>query len=292
MNLRFLVDYYRRVRGAQLPNVLYHYTKPSVVEEFFKHGADFLCTRASHLNDNYEILAGARLYLDYLRQNNILSYGHCSLLDSLLGVVLVKLPIVPFIMSFSADRNSHTQWEKYTDPTQGGFSVGFSRRKLAELINNHMQSSFAVSGLSKFTQLLCPCFYQGVDDLDGYFEASIQTSYKAFEDYAKITPSDARDAKCVAAIILSAAALIKVHDAINKWHDEHEWRIVYWPAADSLLKSIVYRGDERPRVWAEVGGSKNPAAIRGAILSLDVRPKICELENSSVQRGLMSGLNH
>ena len=291
MNLQFLVDYYRRVRGAQIPDVLYHYTKPSVVEEFFKCDADFLCTRASHLNDGFEILAGARLFLDYLCQNNILSHGHCSLLDSLLGVVLVKLPIMPFIMSFSMDRNSPTQWKKYTDPTHGGFSVGFSQRRLTELINNHMQASLMASRLEKFTQLLCPCFYQDVDDLDGYFAASVQASRKVFEDYAKIIPSSARDAKNVAAVILSAAALVKVHDAINKWHDEHEWRIVYWPAADSLQESIVHKDDERPRVWAGMGGIRNPGGIRGAIVSLDVRPEIYESENLRIRCGLLNSLH-
>lgn len=290
MNLQFLVDYYRRVRGAQIPDVLYHYTKPSVVEEFFKRDADFLCTRASHLNDGLEILAGARLFLDYLHRNNILSHGHCSLLDSLLGVVLEKLPVVPFIMSFSMDRNSPTQWEKYTDPTHGGFSVGFSQRELTELINNHMQASLVASQLEKFTQLLCPCFYQDVDDLDGYFEASIQASCGVFEDYARIVPSEARDAKHVAAVILSAAALVKVYDATNKWHDEHEWRIVYWPAVDSLLESVVYKEDKRPRVWAGMGGVKNPDAIRGAIVSLDVRPGVCDSENLRVRCGLLNNL--
>lgn len=279
MDLQPLVEYYRQVRGTRLPDVLYHYTKPSVVGEFFKHGADFLCTRVSHLNDDYEILAGARLYLEYLCRNNILSPGHCSLLDSILGAALTELPVVPFIMSFTIDRNSPTQWEKYTDPTFGGFSIGFSRQKLVEAINNHMQASFTVSGLSKFTQMLCPCFYQGVDDLDGYFVASVQASRKVFEGYAKIIPADARCAKNVAAIILSAAALIKVHDVINKWHDEHEWRIVYWPAADSLQESIVYKKDKRPRVWAGMGGCRNPDAIKDMIVSLDVRPEVYEAEN-------------
>lgn len=290
MDLQFLVDHYRRTRGVMPPEILYHYTKPWVVPEFFEDEADFLCTRASHLNDDSEILAGARLYWGYLKRNAVLPCGHLSFLNSLLGEAILRLPVVPFIMSFSVDRNSSTQWSKYTDSKAGGFSVGFSRQRLHELICRHMAMAAANPMPRKFVQMLCPCYYQGVDDLDDYFAARVRGAQDAFEKFATFIPSSACDARYVAAEILSAAAFVKVYDAKNTWHDEHEWRLVYWPAVGSLQESVVYKDDKRPRVWAEMGGCRNQGAIRGAIVSLDVRPEVCEFENSRKRCDLLNRL--
>lgn len=202
----------------------------------------------------------------------------------------MRLPVVPFIMSFSVDRNSSTQWSKYTDSKAGGFSVGFSRQRLHELICRHMAMAAANPMPRKFVQMLCPCYYQGVDDLDDYFAARVRGAQDAFEKFATFIPSSACDARYVAAEILSAAAFVKVYDAKNTWHDEHEWRLVYWPAVGSLQESVVYKDDKRPRVWAEMGGCRNQGAIRGAIVSLDVRPEVCEFENSRKRCDLLNRL--
>ncbi len=67
----------------------------------------------------------------------------------------------PWIMSFSTERDSLSQWRAYTDRKRGGVAIGFDKAKLEDAILE--RSKKASNG---FSICLLPCIYydSGIDE--------------------------------------------------------------------------------------------------------------------------------
>ena len=144
---------------------LYHFTKPDVVEKFLKEEADLRCSFFKGMNDDREWLLGIEYISEYL----------CSNGENTLAEAVYDFPnevgCSPWICSFSQDDDKASMWGMYGDRHLGGYSVGFKRDDLAELVE---EKNLHGNGDEYY---LLPCLYRGRHDIDPVLDYILNTRY-------------------------------------------------------------------------------------------------------------------
>lgn len=123
---------------------IYHYTTPDVAVKILESKAcsEFCCTHYQFLNDDGEFSLGVDYVLDWLRER-VKKLADSELQNFVTRVEQILRPSVesavcgcftPWILSFSRDMDSVSQWMAYTDHQQGGYAIGVNFDDLCESI--------------------------------------------------------------------------------------------------------------------------------------------------------------
>ena len=164
MNLTAVKDFILSKGNIQAtPQVLYHYTTIETFEVLVAKDADLFCTHYMDLNDDVEFRKGFAYFKQYCDRK----YHDEKIAKMLTSywTTVRKLQMLyantPWIMSFSTQRDSLSQWRAYTDRKRGGVAIGFDKAKLEDAILE--RSKKASNG---FSICLLPCIYydSGIDE--------------------------------------------------------------------------------------------------------------------------------
>lgn len=130
---QILNDYFQTDGEPPEPSekTVYHYTSLAVLNEMCKESGDFFATHFMSLNDTHEFFLGVQIALEQLAncptlpvkiRNNYPSFQNDAR-DNIVWL-LRREGLSPWIVSFSKDPDSLSQWVAYTDRVQGGVAVG------------------------------------------------------------------------------------------------------------------------------------------------------------------------
>ena len=143
-------------------DTIYHYTSVDVLNEMCKEAGDLLATHFMSLNDSNEFFLGVQLALKELEKCPVLPAGIRAALPNFqknaskqIVSFLRSETIVPWIVSFSQEPDSLSQWVSYTDRSRGGVAIGFDRNALQSAIKAAESESPNVSLIAE----LAGCHY-------------------------------------------------------------------------------------------------------------------------------------
>lgn len=210
MDYNAIKEYLQAVDENMLnPSVLYHYTTIETFEKLVSKDADLLCTHYMDLNDDVEFKKGYFYFRDHCGNEELK-----ELLDKY-WIVLRKLQRVhsdsTWIMSFSTERDSLSQWRAYTDRQRGGVAIGFCKTALEAAVSERNSKSH-----DGFSVALLPCLYYDSGD-DKRLDGLMAFLFKNLPDGSSPT----YDKELKAAIHLFASI---VKD--KSFEQEKEWRLI------------------------------------------------------------------
>ena len=202
--------------------IIYHYTAAAVLPVFFRPGADLYCTNTKTLNDPAEIFQGAYRFADFLFAKKGFDKAHRDLLKINVRESLDSDWADTWVMSFSSEGDSLSQWRGYVPGSQGGFAIGFSVERLAKALSAVTKK--VTEGNRYPIPNLTRCWYDEQDGklIEGLFEYQydkFKAEFDAYRDASRLTDDAVRN---VMATVIPSVAHIK-HKAFR---EEREARIV------------------------------------------------------------------
>lgn len=222
---RFQTHYAGMDCGVMYGSYLYHYTSPEVFEILMKDESDLLCTHYKDLNDSTEFQLGIDATLAYMEDKGWNTKLRRRI-EALLNVCCEKDLFVPWIASFSRLNDSLYQWISYTDPTKGGYAIGFEVEELKSFCSKSTKASKVV-GIER-SAFCHQCCYVGVDE---YYDAMNQVfgSLNGLDIH-----SDSNDVSVVSQVVnwcLAIAAIFKHKGFFN----EDEFRLIVQADSNQTL---------------------------------------------------------
>ena len=267
--------------------MLYHYTSIGTLEKFFADNGDFYCTDFRVLNDSSEMMVGMGMALKYLQSEFKWSEMKCAWFRENYKVLVGGGEIVtPWVMSFSAEKDSLNQWGMYTKRESGGVAVGFDVGQLANAIDRwpgcYSKDAIPQDGEKgnerKFELLLLPCLYAVTDEkvINGLFDVRLKPHADVFGRIgeASVAQEISSDDFTRAIIsILEISAIIK-HEAFR---NEKEVRLVLLPMTKSLVDCELIGGKPRWKTYVaetrkEGYGNPKRKPLRGMIKEVIISP--------------------
>ncbi len=223
---------------------LYHYTSIEALESLTRGEGDLRLTHYKFLNDRSEFDIGRQTIIEILQSLNLehkekyLQEIQGNDLDT---QFLQKQYQMPWIASFSAERDSLYQWIAYTPRDKGGIALSLNTRELLQKVQtaNASYGRFDCdTGLVPCIYLV-PCFYKNkdtdrlsefVDFLFGTYLPDVQSRCKKEEGRRTAFYE----------VVMIGSSLIK-HDAFRF---EREWRIVFLPNQEEQMKVVMPYGNK------------------------------------------------
>ena len=158
-------------------NRLYHYTSIDTLEILTRRDGDFLLTYYENLNDYSEVKLGWSVLIECF-QEVFPAFKEKGFRERLNrgfdDYICQKRYLMPWIASFSAERDSLYQWIAYTPRDVGGVSLSFDKRKLFAKVQNRNTGygSFNWDEEFKPCVFLAPCLYlkQDIDIIVKFFK--------------------------------------------------------------------------------------------------------------------------
>ena len=270
--------------------MLYHYTSFDTLQRFVEDDGDFYCTNALALNDDSELIQGLSIAKNYLQKHFCWTEECLNWFEIAYRKLIVDGGVVlPWVMSFSRDGDSLTQWGMYTDRQRGGISIGIRRDNLWNAIDRipgGYSKVVKVEGEGMvdqwknpaFLMQLLPCLYSETDKdvIDELFEFRGMTCRVAFERIGKakyhneVLPED-----LVTAImaIMEVSIVVKNEAFIN----EQEERLILFPKTSRLDDCELLGGKPRWRTYIgrtrkEGVGNPKYQALRGMFREIWISP--------------------
>lgn len=231
---------------------IYHYTTSDVAIKILesKISSEFCCTHYRFLNDDEEFAKGIDIVLEWLKYKLSKIHSCISKSDIEERISLILKPKIrrsieggftPWILSFSKDMDSVSQWASYTDHSRGGIAIGVNFDKLIESIIPLRSIDWIEL---RDIWLVAPCVYIEMDSKgkDRKFEYGVLD--RLFERYGGMRIFETKDAVLrFAKIAILFAALIKRSD----FRMEHEWRVVHLTDESFCLDQVEFIGG-KPRI--------------------------------------------
>lgn len=150
--------------GFAYGDLVYHYTNADVFEMFLQDDADLYLTHCRFLNDYSEFNLGLSCVWEYFKQRKFDERVIARIFTRLKECTLDGSEL-PWVMSFSGYNDSLYQWNSYTDVQNGGFAIGFERKKLEEICEERLRRA-GRDGIMPESLYFHTCHYLGVDDVD------------------------------------------------------------------------------------------------------------------------------
>jgi len=208
---------------------IYHYTSPKTALEILetKDKCGFCCTHYSFLNDDGEFSLGIKIVLDWLR--NLFRKGKqfegiINRVEELLRPTVERAIVsnfTPWILSFSGNGDSLSQWASYTDHEKGGCAIGVNFDNLIEAITPLRSKEWIDE---RDTWIVAPCVYVDVRDDRAERGAEFAIIDRLFEFCGGFELLKSKNAVLrFARIAVLFAALVKSKD----FSSEQEWRVVH-----------------------------------------------------------------
>ena len=241
-----MIDVGDNILNAKLAisaSTIYHYTSMSVLPVFFKSKADIYCTNSKCLNDPTELYFGPLRFVDYLEVNHIFDKAHAQLLRVNIRETIQQDWFDAWVMSFSEAEDDLSQWRGYVSGKDGGYSIGFNRKKLVDALSRLTRLEGDNGNHPNKIPILTKCWYfvkdnADINDLYGYM---LQRYRDDFDRYQLSPKVDGDIIRNVIATIFSMSMHIK-HDAFR---GEREARIIITVPGCNYSKMEVLGGKPR-----------------------------------------------
>ena len=236
---------------------LYHYTTADTFDKLVDEGGELYCTHYMDLNDDAEFWKGFDYFRDWQKKHTAQESKEkaieCDRYFSQLKTELKKVHKLyidaTWIMSFSTEKDSLSQWRSYTDRTNGGVAVGFSKNELENEINKcRNENGFDVA--------LLPCIYydSGIDKrLDRLIDLLLESIDKNKTNWHEE----------LARAIYLFSSIVKD----GSFRLEHEWRIIIQATNIEALKGAkVIGGKVRLPLGVGVNGERRVGMLMKEVL--------------------------
>lgn len=254
-----LKEIYPEKFGLKEDCLLYHYTTIDTFDKLVEEGGELYCTHYMDLNDDVEFWKGFGYFEGWVSRKCKSDLG--TQLPEIMDVFgklksvwkrMHKLYVdATWVMSFTTEKDSLSQWRFYTDRTNGGVAIGFGKKVLEEELQKC--SGKDIDGISV---MLMPCIYyaSGVDArLDAVLERVIE----------KIDIKSPSGYEELARIIQLFSSIIKD----SSFESEHEWRIIIQASnVDALKGAKVVGGKARLPLGVGVCGEHRVGMLMKEIL--------------------------
>ena len=241
--------------------ILYHYTSVDVLKKFIEDDGDLYCTHFGVLNDSSEMMIGLSIAENYLRKRFKWSEMKCIWFRENYNLLVRSGDIVvPWVMSFSRERDSLNQWGMYTSRETGGVAVGFEMGLLWNELDRfpgcYSKEALTAKGEKggiqdrAFELRLLPCLYAEKDAklIEDLFQEFLLPHEAAFRKIGDATTSDEivpKDFTEAIFSILEVSSIIK-HEAFR---NEREVRLVLLPMTKSLVDCELIGGKPRWKTY-------------------------------------------
>ena len=251
---------------------IYHYTTLDVAQLFLNPEKIMLyCTYAKALNDNQEYMIGIEYAEAHIAEVMHLDAEVLSEVKAMLNQLKNIGYRIPWVMSFSAQRDLLSQWRAYTDKKNGGYAIGFSFSELEKLVKKIVLQKAANSkGSPPYILHLLPCFY-----LDYESETSMQEVSRFFklifdDHFNNVVTSliDVNNLQQYAAAIVSLICVFAAFIKHQAFKEEDEYRLMIQVCDEDYEKNV------------EIVGNKPRMKISEKIRSADLHKTIKELWTS------------
>lgn len=247
---------------------LFHYTSLDVMNEMCKENGDFLATHFMSLNDTHEFFLGVQLALRELEScpslpEDILNDLPQFQTDARKRIVslLNSGDISPWIVSFSKEPDSLSQWVSYTDRIQGGVAIGFDSSIIQKAIRE--EEDGPLFSTSKLSFHMTRCRYTNDNNAKDWLKTvfnNVTTSVPF-----KSASLNERKQRILATIVICAAAIKN-----KSFSPERESRLVVLCSQEELRKRYKFVGG-KPRIETRLFGNKYKMAQ--AISSVVISPQ-------------------
>lgn len=179
---------------------LYHYTRAPLAYTFSRNGCDLYCTNCKELNDRREFLHGIDKIEASIREYNVMPEKNLDELKRIIErLYLTEDAANPWIMSFSLEDDSLSQWNGYTDHFDGGYAFGIDRKILENL---------TTTGLPNRDVFLLPCIYREKDVAE-VLGAFVNGIFKPFLDGFKKSPDQVQYQVRIGSTLFALASILK-----------------------------------------------------------------------------------
>lgn len=250
-----------------LEKSVFHYTSLDVMNEMCKENGDFLATHVMSLNDTHEFFLGVHLALrevelcktlpDEIRKD--LPRFQIDARERIVNL-LNSGTITPWVVSFSEEPDSLSQWVSYTNRNQGGVAIGFDVNAIQKAIIEAETAPLFPRGNLSFHMMHCRYTNdeQASKLLQKVFERETQS--QAF----KSKSLDEQKQRIVSAIFMCAAAIKN-----KSFSHEKESRLIVLCSQSELRRRYKYVGG-KPRIETKLFGFNHRMAR--AISSVVISP--------------------
>lgn len=238
------------------PKYLWHYTSPDPALAILEPGGlscGFAFTHYEFLNDNDEFKLGLDVAKRWMEENGsyIFPQGLRMRTFERLKEYEQRQCYVPYVLSFSAQRDSTELWMSYSDRVKGGYALGLDPVKIENLLQKQ-PCTYLYDGENKVKlsqYLFAPCIYcpkrkvmaawgGGMRDRLSSVLRCLFSRYEQvhFEDFETL-------AGWCASRVFQFAALFKS----DEYRFENEWRIIIKPLNEDYLQDVKFIGS-KPRI--------------------------------------------
>jgi len=268
-------------------SLLYHYTSLDTLNAMLLEDADFYCTHFQALNDDSEIEIGMIITEKYLQEKFGWSSNGCVLFREVFKAILDDYQFgVPWIMSFSKEKDSLNQWGMYTDRIKGGVAIGFHVGQIWSAIDrfpgcyskNALKSNGDKGDMSAFELRLLPCLYveSDVELIKELLETCLSIHEKELQRIGSartIKDLQLTDFHDAITSILQVCTVIK-HEAFK---NEKEVRLILLPKIKNIDDCELIGGKPRWKTYVrqtryEGFGSPIRKPLRGMIKEVVISP--------------------
>lgn len=238
------------IKQYLLPDRLYHYTNMETAIAILSNendGCGFAFTHYEFLNDRAEFNLGRDIALKWIEKRGGEKFYWCCKNDNLSSYILKQQKnqsSVPYVLSFTTEKDSLSQWMSYSDKHKGGVAIGCKRRNIENVISNVNYEELADAHLSDV--IFAPCIYCD-GSADQYLQCEkILDSMFSGSEYGWCEETREEFMRWVATRLFQFAALVKR----SEFRQEHEWRLVLRPKDVDYASRIQFISG-KPRLKPE-----------------------------------------
>ena len=213
------------------------------------------------MNDRKEFDRGVAIAINWIKKRGGELFRQC-VIDKRLEILLKNKKkeqvCVPYVLSFTTEKDSMPQWMAYTDSHSGGMAIGLDFKELERAIGDFDKEPLHGNHVSEV--LFAPCIYCSEDDAVDRYEAILERIFSGCE-YAWNSKLQDEFVNWCAAKVFQFAALVKS----EAFRFEKEWRLVIRPRDKDYALGVKFIGG-KPRLLPP------ELKLKGAIKTLEVSP--------------------
>lgn len=247
-------------------DTIYHYTSVDVLNEMCKEAGDLLATHFMSLNDSNEFFLGVQLALKELEKCPVLPAGIRAALPNFqknaskqIVSFLRSETVVPWIVSFSQEPNSLSQWVSYVDRSRGGVAIGFDRNALQSAI----KAAESGSSNDRLVSELVECHYTKGNDAEDWLQKKLTS---IISKSGNGTGSLRQQQKRILAAVILCAVAVKDESFVS----ERETRLALIASHDAARPRYRFVGG-KPRIETKLFGPGRE--LHKAISSVVISPQ-------------------
>ena len=231
---------------------LYHYTTVDPFLKLMDKEGRFYCTYFRALNDDKEFWEGVDYVFEYLKKWGKITEGRCQKLRAEVSKAEAMKGNLPWIMSFSLERDSLQQWMSYTDKKSGGYAIGYNFKRLESAVEalvkvKRDKAELSSDGGIPYALYFLPCFYLDRGDSKAMKNIDRFIKYMFTTFFNKVSKKDALKKRDQGALLWSQIMLISSLIKNPTFKGENEFRLVMMSCSGDIKDRVEFVGG-KPRL--------------------------------------------